>query len=346
MIRPLRPASAFPHLTPMFRIAILWLMAGALLLASMPAVAGTYLQCVPFARELSGVQIYGNANTWWGQASGRYERGTRPKLGAVMTFKPTGEMPLGHVAVVTRIKGKRELLISHANWSPINGRRGQIERNVLAVDVSDANDWSMVRIWYAPMQGLGARTNPLHGFIYPKAVSPALAEVAKGAPTKGAKQDEKSRKDAKDAKKALKQQQKADKAAQRAAERAARKDAARAKKARKNDERGSSATDRAVPTGRAPGTRVPAAGRPDVRDPWRESELTRAPAQTKAVVRPAVPSAKPPAKPAARTVAQPAPKPASRPAAQPTPKPTAVPAAGKKTPKLDAIVARLGRDTR
>jgi hypothetical protein len=57
-------------------------------------------------------------------------------------------------------------LIDHANWSPINGRRGQVERGVRAVDVSAAGDWSQVRIWYAPIRDLGLRANPAHGFIY------------------------------------------------------------------------------------------------------------------------------------------------------------------------------------
>src|SRR3546814_1663173 len=60
-------------------------------------------------------------------------------------------------------------LISHANWSPIHGRRGQIERNVRVVDVSDAGDWSLVRVWYAPIGDLGTRTNPVQGFLYPGA---------------------------------------------------------------------------------------------------------------------------------------------------------------------------------
>ena len=42
------------------------------------------LQCVPFARRESGVEIYGNANTWWRQAVGRYETTEEPSEGAVM----------------------------------------------------------------------------------------------------------------------------------------------------------------------------------------------------------------------------------------------------------------------
>lgn len=125
-----------------------------------------YLQCVPFARDRSGVQIYGDARTWWEQAAGRYRRGTRPRPGAVMTFRPTGTMVLGHVATVARVIDSRTVLLDHANWSPIDGRRGQVERGVKAVDVSPGNDWSQVRVWYAPLQDLGTTAWPVAGFIY------------------------------------------------------------------------------------------------------------------------------------------------------------------------------------
>src|SRR5690606_13256913 len=73
---------------------------------------------------------------------------------------------LGHVAAVSRIVDSRTVLISHANWSPIDGQRGRIERNVTAIDVSPRNDWSEVRVWYDPAQNLGATRWPLYGFIY------------------------------------------------------------------------------------------------------------------------------------------------------------------------------------
>lgn len=136
------------------------------LLAGAPAAAQSYLQCVPFARAESGVDIRGNAKTWWAQAAGSYARGNEPRPGAVMAFAGTRGMPMGHVAVVKKIVGDREILIDHANWSPINGRRGQIERDVRVVDVSDAGDWSLVRVWYAPIGDLGLRANPVQGFIY------------------------------------------------------------------------------------------------------------------------------------------------------------------------------------
>jgi len=158
-------------------------LASTLMLAGLvatPAAARGYLQCVPFARSESGIDIHGNAKTWWAQAAGDYARGQEPRKGAVMAFASTPGMPYGHVAVVEKIVGDREILISHANWSPIHGRRGQIERDVRVVDVSDAGDWSLVRVWYAPIGDLGTRTNPVQGFIYPNAggtdTAPALAE--------------------------------------------------------------------------------------------------------------------------------------------------------------------------
>ncbi len=125
-----------------------------------------YLQCVPYAREVSGISIYGDAHTWWDQAAGRYARGREPRVGAVMALRPHRNMQLGHVAAVSRVVDERTILLRHANWSPIDGRRGQIEDDVMAVDVSPGNDWSEVRIWYAPIDGLGTTHWPVEGFIY------------------------------------------------------------------------------------------------------------------------------------------------------------------------------------
>lgn len=151
-----------------------------------------YLQCVPYARQVTGIQIRGDAWTWWDQAEGRYARGFWPKVGAVMALKPHGNSHLGHVAAVSRIIDSRTILIRHANWSPINGRRGQIEDNVKVIDVSEANDWSAVRVWYAPIQALGGSVWPVQGFIYsgkppkvpsPTALQPAKAKGQIGGPT-------------------------------------------------------------------------------------------------------------------------------------------------------------------
>ncbi len=142
-------------------------------------------ECVPFAREISGIQIYGDAWTWWGKADGRYARGTQPKLGAVMAFQPHGPMRLGHVATVSEIIDRRTIKVTHANWSRIDGRRGQVERDVEIRDVSDDGDWSRVRVWFAPLGDLGTTAWPVHGFIYPRALasSGAASQFAKGQGT-------------------------------------------------------------------------------------------------------------------------------------------------------------------
>src|SRR5260221_43754 len=61
-----------------------------------------YGQCVPFARMISGIEIFGDAWTWWQKAAGRYSQGFTPKAGAVLVFRPNGVMNKGHVAVVSQ----------------------------------------------------------------------------------------------------------------------------------------------------------------------------------------------------------------------------------------------------
>lgn len=147
-----------------------------------------YWQCARFAREFSGIEIRGDAWTWWQLAEGRYARGNRPRVGAVLSLPPAGAMRLGHVATVTRVLGDREIAVTHANWSPINGSRGQIERDVLIRDVSDNNDWSRVRVWFAPIADLGSTAWPVNGFIYPTAApkfaEPRLQFASAQAPTR------------------------------------------------------------------------------------------------------------------------------------------------------------------
>jgi len=139
------------------------------------AVADTYWQCVPFARLVSGIQIFGDAYTWWRQAVGKYEVGFQPKAGAVLCFKPTARMKLGHVAVVSEVLTDRIVQITHANWSPIEGSRGKVEKNVTLVDVSPAGDWSQVKVWYDPNRDLGGSTYLTEGFIYPDAKAKVMA---------------------------------------------------------------------------------------------------------------------------------------------------------------------------
>jgi surface antigen len=158
--------------------ALIGSLTAAVLISLTPssgALADGYWQCVPFARLISGIQIFGDARTWWGQAVGKYETGGRPEAGSVLCFKPTQRMRLGHVAVVSRVLTDRVIQISHANWSIIEGGRGKIEKEVTVVDVSPQGDWSEVKVWYDPLRDLGTSIYPTYGFIYPNAQATALA---------------------------------------------------------------------------------------------------------------------------------------------------------------------------
>ena len=115
--------------------------------------------CVPFARKVSGVELRGNAKTWWDQAKGRYHRSREPRVGAVMAFAASGAMPKGHVAVVSKVISDREVLVDQANWE-----RNRITLDTLVVDVSAKGDWSAVRV--ANAGGTLGRVNPVKGFIH------------------------------------------------------------------------------------------------------------------------------------------------------------------------------------
>lgn len=159
---------------------ILGAIGAALVMVAMPAQAQARIQCVAFARAHSLVQLAGNARDWWGKALGLYQRGQAPQPGSVLAFRATGTMPMGHVAVVSKVLDARRVLLDHANWS----RPGQVERGVLAVDVSAAGDWSAVRVWHSPSSRLGLRVSPAFGFIYPAAEA-ALATARKASAAMG-----------------------------------------------------------------------------------------------------------------------------------------------------------------
>lgn len=157
----------------LFKRVIVGLALGAAPLPATASILDYVGQCVPFARAASGIQIYGDAWTWWDQAEGRYPRGHEPRIGAVVAFARSDRLRLGHVAVVSRVVEKRVLMLTHANWSREDGKRGFVEQDVTLFDVSRDNDWSQVRVWYRGVTGLGGSTYPVHGFIYgPKGATP------------------------------------------------------------------------------------------------------------------------------------------------------------------------------
>jgi surface antigen len=127
----------------------------------------SFVWCVPYARFVSGVNIRGDADTWWDQASGRYLRDRTPGLGAVLTLKPDNRLRSGHVAVVTAIDGPRDIRVSHANWGWNDTTRGRIYEHMPARDVSPNNDWSEIRFKHPEVNGYG-RGYPALGFIHPE----------------------------------------------------------------------------------------------------------------------------------------------------------------------------------
>ncbi len=128
------------------------------------------LQCAIYARQRSGVSLTGAASTWWSKAQNLYQRSRAPVEGSVIVL---GGTKSGHVAVVSRVLSATQILVDHANW----GNRGEIILGALMVDVSANNDWSRVRVWHPPTNGLGLRRYPVFGFILP---TRANAQIAAG----------------------------------------------------------------------------------------------------------------------------------------------------------------------
>jgi surface antigen len=121
------------------------------------------MQCVPYARAHSGIDLHGDAGSWWDLAAGRYARSSDPQLGSVLVLTGYAGPHRGHVAVVSAIDSPRQIRIDHANW--LND--GKVYRNDPVVDVSPDNDWSEVRVWDERDQVLGVRTYLVRGFIGP-----------------------------------------------------------------------------------------------------------------------------------------------------------------------------------
>jgi hypothetical protein len=146
---------------------------GLPILLSLPAQAASPRggNCVAYARAVTGIELDGNAAAWWPHAAGRYERGQMPKLGAILVFKPSGSMHVGHVAVVSRIVDPREILVDQANWIP-----GRVVRAMSVIDASPANDWTSVKV-IELHSGTHGRENATYGFIYPHNLPVGLAEA-------------------------------------------------------------------------------------------------------------------------------------------------------------------------
>lgn len=126
-------------------------------------VGGTVpVECAPFARALSGVQLWGEAADWWNQARARYARAETPSVGSVLVLRRSGRLPSGHAAVVSQVIGRREILVTQANWV-----HHRVSEDQPVIDVSPGNDWSLVRIWWPPAGQMGTAEYAAFGFIRP-----------------------------------------------------------------------------------------------------------------------------------------------------------------------------------
>jgi hypothetical protein len=119
-----------------------------------------FLYCVEYARQLSGLNIFGDARHWWARAKGLYERATQPAQDAVMVFTGNSKLKRGHVAVVSHVISNREIRVEQANWL----NRGEINYATPIIDVSEKNDWSKVRVFHTPTGKFGS-VYAVSGFI-------------------------------------------------------------------------------------------------------------------------------------------------------------------------------------
>jgi surface antigen len=143
------------------------------------------ISCVPYARQVTGMNISGNGRDWWYNAAGRYARSSRPEPGSILSFPSSGGMRAGHVAVVSRVINSRLIEIDHANWGGPGIRRGSVMQGVDVMDVSANNDWTQVRVQVGWSNDNFGRAYPTHGFILNRPDNGSDSAYANYAPARG-----------------------------------------------------------------------------------------------------------------------------------------------------------------
>ncbi|HET8995900.1 MAG TPA: CHAP domain-containing protein [Acetobacteraceae bacterium] len=121
------------------------------------------IECAPFARALTGVSLSGAAADWWREAGGQYARSHRPVVGSLLVLRRSSRLPSGHVAVVSRVLSRREILVTQANWV-----HHRVSQDQPVEDVSPAGDWTRVRVWWPPADQMGIKEYAAFGFIQPR----------------------------------------------------------------------------------------------------------------------------------------------------------------------------------
>ncbi len=113
-----------------------------------------------YARAASGIDLRGDAFSWWDLAAGRYLRGNMPEPGAVLVLAQTDRLRLGTCRGGAQVIDQRDILVDHSNWVP-----GRIITGMQVQDVSQDNDWTQLR-FFNPQYGVFAAVYPADGFIY------------------------------------------------------------------------------------------------------------------------------------------------------------------------------------
>jgi surface antigen len=156
---------AFRHelrFDPGMRLALLAALGLSACAGTADLGASARVECAPFARAVTGVRLYGPAAAWWREAAGQYRRTAIPAAGALLVFHRSARLPSGHVSVVSQVVSAREVLLTQANWL-----HGHIGIDQPARDVSLANDWTAVRVYWPPARAIGTTVYPTYGFILP-----------------------------------------------------------------------------------------------------------------------------------------------------------------------------------
>jgi surface antigen len=59
-----------------------------------------------------------------------------------MVLSRSQRLPSGHVAVVSRVLSRRQIMVTQANWV-----HHRVTQDQPVTDMSDHGDWSVVRVW-------------------------------------------------------------------------------------------------------------------------------------------------------------------------------------------------------
>ncbi len=85
-----------------------------------------------------------------------------PEVGSVLVFRRSARLPSGHVAVVSQVLSRRQIMVTQANWV-----HHRVTADQPVVDVSPDGDWSAVRVWWPPNGQIGTTDYATFGFIRP-----------------------------------------------------------------------------------------------------------------------------------------------------------------------------------